>query len=66
MEKGMEVPSKAENAIELLYDPESPLWSIYLEKTIIQKDTHIPVFIPNSLPIQDCQKPLSRVACAIK
>ena len=25
--------------IELPYDPAIPLWGIYLEKTIIQKDT---------------------------
>ena len=30
--------------IELPYDPESPLLGIYLEKTIIRKDTYIPVF----------------------
>ena len=31
--------------IELLYDPAIPLLGIYLEKTIIQKDTCITVFI---------------------
>ena len=30
--------------IELTYDPVMPLLDIYLEKTIIQKDTCIPVF----------------------
>ena len=30
--------------IELSYDPEVPLLGIYLEKTIIQKDTCTPVF----------------------
>ena len=30
---------------ELPYDPAIPLLSIYLEKTIIQKETCIPVFI---------------------
>ena len=29
---------------ELPYDPTSPLWGIYLEKTLIQKDTCTPVF----------------------
>ena len=31
--------------IELPYDPAVPLLGIYPEKTIIQKDTFIPVFI---------------------
>ena len=31
--------------IELRYDPAVPLLGIYPEKTIIQKDTFIPVFI---------------------
>ena len=31
--------------IELSYDPEVPLLGIYLEKTIIQKDTCTPMFI---------------------
>ena len=30
--------------IEPPYDPEMPLLGIYLEKTIIQQDTHTPVF----------------------
>ena len=31
--------------IELPYDPAIPLLGIYLDKTIIQKDTYTPVFI---------------------
>ena len=31
--------------IELPYDPAIPGLGIYLEKTLIRKDTHIPVFI---------------------
>ena len=31
--------------IELPYDPAIPLLGTYPEKTIIQKDTHTPVFI---------------------
>ena len=31
--------------IELPYDPAIPLLGIYPEKTTIQKDTHIPMFI---------------------
>ena len=31
--------------IELPYDPAIPLLGIFLEKTIIQKDTFIPIFI---------------------
>ena len=41
METSLEVPQKLK--IELPYDPPVPLLGIYLEKTIIQKDT--PVFI---------------------
>ena len=39
----MEVPKKLK--IELPYDLAIPLLGIYLEKTIIQKDTCTPVFI---------------------
>ena len=38
----MEPPSKS---IELSNDPLIPLLGIYLEKTILQKDTGTPVFI---------------------
>ena len=38
----MEVPLKTK--IELLYDPAIPILGIYLEKTIIQKDTCTPMF----------------------
>ena len=31
--------------IELPYDPAIPLLGIYLDKTIIQKDTYTPMFI---------------------
>ena len=31
--------------IELPYDPAIPLLGIYLEKTILGKDTHTPMFI---------------------
>ena len=31
--------------IELPYDPEIPLLGIYPDKTIIQKDTYIPIII---------------------
>ena len=31
--------------IELSYDPEMPLLGIYLQKTLVQEDTCIPVFI---------------------
>ena len=40
----MEVPQKTKN-IELLCDPENPLLGIYVEKTIIKKDSHTSVFI---------------------
>ena len=39
----MEVPKKLN--IELPYDPTIPLLSVYPEKSIIRKDTCIPVFI---------------------
>jgi len=42
MEKSVEVPKKLK--IELSYDPAIPLLGIHLEKTIIQKDTCIPMF----------------------
>ena len=42
MEKSMEVPQKAD--IELPYDPAIPLLGIYLNKTLIWKDTDIPMF----------------------
>ena len=31
--------------IELPYDPKIPLLGTYLDKTLIEKDTHTPVFI---------------------
>ena len=43
MENTMEVPLNLK--VELLYDPAIPLLDIYLEKTIIQKDTCTPIFI---------------------
>ena len=39
----MGVPQKLK--IELPYDPAIPFLGIYLEKTDIRKDTHIPMFI---------------------
>ena len=39
----MELPQKLK--IELPYDPAIPLLGIYLDKTIIQKDTCAPMFI---------------------
>ena len=40
----MEDPQKKKK-IELLYDPAAPLLGLYLDKTLIQKDTCTPVFI---------------------
>ena len=40
----MEDPQKKKK-IELLYDPAVPLLGLYLDKTLIQKDTCTPVFI---------------------
>ena len=37
--------------IELPYDPAIPLLGIYLEKTVIQKDTCTPMFIATLLTI---------------
>ena len=42
METSLEVPQKLK--IELPYDPAIPLLGIYPEKTILQKDTHTPMF----------------------
>ena len=44
MENSIEVPQKTKK-IELLYDPAIPLQDIHRDKTIIQKDTCIPMFI---------------------
>ena len=43
MENSMEFLKKLE--IELLYDPAIPFLGIYLEKTLIKKDTCTPMFI---------------------
>ena len=43
MENSMEGPHKL--IIELPYDPAIPLLGIYLDKTVIQKDTCTPIFI---------------------
>ena len=42
--------------IELLYDPAIPLLGIYLDKTIIQKDTCNPMFIAALFTIAKTQK----------
>ena len=42
MKNSMEVPEKLKT--ELPYDPAIPLLGIYLDKTIIQKDTCTPMF----------------------
>ena len=39
--------------IELSYDPASPLWGIYPDKTIIQKDTCSTIFIAALFTIAD-------------
>ena len=39
--------------IELVYDPAVPLLAIYLEKTIIQKDTCSPMFIAGIFTIAE-------------
>ena len=45
--------------IELQYDPSTPLLGIYPEKTIIQKDTCIPVFTAALFTIARIWKHLS-------
>ena len=37
--------------LKLLYDPTIPILGIYLEKTVIERDTYIPVFIAALLTI---------------
>ena len=41
---------------ELSYDPATPLPAIYLEKTLIQKDTCTPIFITALLTIAKIRK----------
>ena len=41
----MESPLKKKLGMKLPYDPAIPLLGIYPEKTIIEKDTHTPMFI---------------------
>ena len=54
MESIMEVPQKTK--IELPYDPAIPLLGIYLDKTIIRKDTCIPTFMVAPLTTAKTQK----------
>ena len=49
----MQVPQKLK--IELPCDPAMPLLGIYLEKTIIQKDTYAPIFIATLFAIARTQ-----------
>ena len=44
MEKSMEVPQQKKK-IEFPHDPAVPILGMYWDKTIIQKDTRIPVFV---------------------
>ena len=44
--------------IDLLYGPTIPHLGIYLEKTIIQKDTHTPMFVTALFTIARTQKQL--------
>ena len=43
-ENTMEIPQKTENRTTI-YDPATPLLGLYLDKTLIQKDICIPMFI---------------------
>ena len=45
--------------IELLYDPAIPLLDIYLDKTLIQKDTCTPIFIAAVFTITETWKKLN-------
>ena len=45
MENSIEVALKASKKRELSYDPAIPFVGIYLEKTIVGKDTYTSVFI---------------------
>ena len=46
--------------IELPYDPAIPLLGVYLDKTIIQKDTCTPMFIAALFTIAKTRKQLKR------
>ena len=46
--------------LELLYDPAIPFLGIYPDKTIIQKDTFIPIFIAALFTIPKTQKQTKR------
>ena len=54
MENSLEVPQKLKT--ELPHDPAIPLLGIYLDKTLIQKDTCAPVFIAALFTIAKTQK----------
>ena len=54
--RGMEVPQKLK--LELPYDPAVPLLGIYLDKTVIQKDTCTPMFIAALFTVAKTWKPL--------
>ena len=56
MEDGMEIPEK-KLGINLPYDPAIPLLGIYPEKTKIEKDTCIPLFIATLFTIARAWKP---------
>ena len=50
----MEVPQKLKR--ELLYDPETPLLGIYLEKALIEKDTRTSIFTATLFTIAKTRK----------
>ena len=56
MESSMEVPQKTK--YRTIYGPASPLLGIYLEKTIIQKHTCIPMFMAALFTITKTRKQL--------
>ena len=59
MENGLEVPQKLK--IELPHDPAILLLGIYLDKTIIQKDTCIHMFIATLVTSQDKETTLTSI-----
>ena len=44
-ENSSEVYLTLKKKVELPWDPAIPLWGMYLEKTLIPKDTRTPMFI---------------------
>ena len=56
MQNSMEVPKKPNSGLP--YDPAVPFWGIYSDKTLIQKDACIPIFVAAQFTIAKTWKQL--------